>query len=81
MTSREPQAHAHAHNHEHDHAHGHAHGHAHHDHAHHDHAHDPAPASSHAPGLSLIRMSAAQRLTGAGALAALLWLGVFWALT
>jgi hypothetical protein len=87
MTSREPHVHAHAHDHEHGHAHDHAHhahahhDHAHHDHAHHDHAHDPAPASSHVAGLSLLRMSAAQRVSGAAALAGLLWLGVFWALS
>ena len=68
MTSREP--HAHAHHHEHDHsAQSHAQSHA------QDHA------LRQAAGLSLLRMSAAQRLMGAGALVALLWLGVFWALT
>ena len=58
--------------------------HQHHDHAH-THDHDPAhaarPASHVAARLSLLRMSAGQRLIGAAALSAILWLGVYWALT
>lgn len=66
----------------HDHAHAHHHGHAHsraHDHAH-DSGHAEAPRRAR-PGLSLLRMSAAQRLAGACGALALLWAGVFWALT
>ena len=57
----------------HAHTHGHTHGHT--------HSQDHDHAQAHAPGLSLIRVSAAQRVAGAAALAGLLWLGVFWALT
>jgi hypothetical protein len=53
----------------------------HHDHAHHDHTHAARPASHVAARLSLLRMSAGQRLIGAGGLCAILWLGVWWALT
>ena len=70
----------HAHDHAHDHAHHHAHA--------HDHAHaaaaprQPAQArAGHAVGLSLLRLSALERSAGALALVALLWLGVWWALT
>lgn len=64
-----------AHHHD-DHAHHHEHAH---DHAHpHEHGHGPRRAE---PGLSLLRMSAAQRLGGAAVVLALLWGGVFWALT
>jgi len=85
-SSREAQARPHSHSsgqtqgHRHDHAHDHGHA--------HDHAHDhrpageagrgPAPAPERA--LSLLRMSAAQRLAGACALSALVWAGVIWAL-
>jgi hypothetical protein len=60
--------------------------HHHHDHAQdhthaHDHAHAARPASHVAARLSLLRMSAGQRLIGAAALSAMLWLGVYWALT
>jgi hypothetical protein len=81
--------HAHAHLHEgqahFDHVHfGHVHAdHVHVDHVLADHAGDPAwrPAPAPENALSLLRMSAGQRLAGAGALCALLWLGVVWALT
>jgi len=68
----------------HDHAPGHAHADApRHDHArhadHHGHAHDPAAVAT--PGPSLLRMSAVRRLAGAGALSALIWAGVRWAIT
>ena len=53
----------------------------HHDHAHHDLTHAARPASHVAARLSLLRMSAGQRLIGAAALSAMLWLGVYWALT
>ena len=50
-----------------------------HDHPHdHGHAHDPR--AIHVPGFSLFRLSVAARLAGAGALSALLWVGVLWAL-
>lgn len=45
-----------------------------HSHHHPGHAHPPARAT-----LSLFRLSAAQRLTVAGGLIALIWLAVFWA--
>lgn len=76
--------HAHNHGHAHDHAHDHAHNHGH-DH-HHAHDHRPAgeagrgPAPAPERALSLLRMSAAQRLAGACALSALVWAGVIWAL-
>ena len=85
-SAREAQARPHSHSsgqtqgHRHDYAHDHGHA--------HDHAHDhrpageagrgPAPAPERA--LSLLRMSAAQRLAGACALSALVWAGVIWAL-
>lgn len=54
----------------------------HHDHTHHDHhTHAARPASHVATRLSLLRMSAGQRLIGAVLLSAILWLGVWWALT
>ena len=59
----------------HDHDHGHAHDHG----DHHGHAHDPAAIV--APGPSLLRMSALERLAGAGVLSALIWLGVKWAMS
>lgn len=62
--------------HHHDHA---NHAHAHHDH--HNHTHAARPASHVAARLSLLRMSAGQRLIGAVMLSAILWLGVWWALT
>lgn len=62
------------HNHDH---HGHAHGHGDAGHEHHGHAHDPAAVV--APRLSLLRMSALDRLLGAAVLSALIWLGVKWA--
>lgn len=72
----------HAHDHDHDHAHGHSHGHAH-GHAHGDeqaHTHNhPSSARRAEPGLSLLRMSAFQRLAIALALVAAIWLGVGWA--
>ena len=58
--------------------------HHHHDHTHahhHDHTHAARPASHVAARLSLLRMSAGQRLIGAAMLSAVLWLGVYWALT
>lgn len=52
---------------------------------HHNHGHERAhaarPASRVAERLSLLRMSAGQRLLGAAMLCAILWLGVWWALT
>ncbi|MDB5572079.1 MAG: hypothetical protein JWN93_3262 [Hyphomicrobiales bacterium] len=57
--------------------------HDHHEPREHDHAHahiHVSHAHAAAPGLSLLRMSVPQRLAGAGALIALLWVGVFWAL-
>ena len=59
----------------HDHDHGHAHDHG----DHHGHAHDPAAIV--APGPSMLRMSALERLAGAGVLSALIWLGVKWAMS
>ncbi|MCB1545520.1 MAG: hypothetical protein KDJ30_14935 [Rhodoblastus sp.] len=59
----------------HDHDHGHAHDHG----DHHGHAHDPAAIV--APGPSLLRMSALERLAGAGVLSAMIWLGVKWAMS
>jgi hypothetical protein len=59
--------------HSHDHAHNHSHAHG----DHHGHAHDPSLVS---PAFSLLRLSALERLAGAGALSALVWLGVWWAL-
>ena len=73
-----PDRHAHDHAHDHGHAHGHAHDHAH----DHTHAHDHARASvarRARPGLSLLRMSAVQRLVIALAFVAAIWLGVVWA--
>lgn len=71
--------------HQHDHKNEHGHAHAHADHAGHGHAH-AASAHDHAstarradPGVSLLRMSSAQRLAVAGVLVAAIWLGVFWA--
>ena len=52
-----------------------------HHHDHHNHTHAARPASHVATRLSLLRMSAGQRLIGAAALSAMLWLGVYWALT
>lgn len=49
-----------------------------HEHGHH-HAGDRHPPA--AIGLSLLRMSVWQRLAGAFALIALLWLAVFWAIS
>jgi hypothetical protein len=46
-----------------------------------NHRHDmPARATAEPPTLSLLRLSAAERALGAGALLALLWLLVFWVL-
>ena len=59
----------------HDHDHGHAHDHG----DHHGHAHDPAAIV--APGPSMLRMSALERLAGAGVLSAMIWLGVKWAMS
>ena len=70
--------HNHAHDHDHAHAHGHVHDHAHGHDDHHGHAHDPSAVV--APGPSLLRMSALERLAGAGVLSALIWLGVTWAM-
>jgi hypothetical protein len=56
-------------------AHDHGHGHSH----EHGHAHDPSLIRP--PGFSLLRLSALARLGGALALSAVLWLGVWWALT
>ena len=67
----------HSHDHRHDHEHGHAHGEAGGDH--HGQAHDPAAVV--APGLSLLRMSALDRLLGAALLSGLIWLGVKWAVS
>lgn len=54
-----------------------------HPHDHHGHAH-AAPAVAVArradPGFSLLRLSALQRLAGAGVIIAVLWLAVLWAL-
>lgn len=70
--------HDHRHHHPgHDHAH-HAHGRSHGDADHHGHAHDPSAVV--APGPSLLRMSALERLAGAGLISALIWLGVKWAM-
>ncbi len=72
--------HAHGHGHKHDHAHGH--DEAHEGHTGHVHSHDnqPAPVAKRAdPGVSLLRMSSAQRLAIASVLVAAIWLGVFWA--
>ena len=45
---------------------------------HHDHAHAPVPhAMAEAPTLSLLRLSAAQRLLGAGVILASLWLALW----
>ncbi|MBX9760392.1 MAG: hypothetical protein K2Y29_16555 [Beijerinckiaceae bacterium] len=72
-----PDRHAHA-GHD-DHAHAHDHGHEH-DHAHDHPSHDHTSAARRAePGLSLLRMSALQRLAIALALVAAIWLGVAWA--
>ncbi|MFT4099071.1 MAG: hypothetical protein QM651_18265 [Rhodoblastus sp.] len=61
----------------HDHAQGH--GHAHVDAPdHHGHAHDPS--SVVAPGPSLLRLSAVERLAGASVICAFIWLGVKWAM-
>jgi ABC-type Zn2+ transport system substrate-binding protein/surface adhesin len=74
----------HAHDHDKDHAQGHAHGHAQ-GHAHlHEHGHarravGAAAARRAQPGLSLLRMSALQRLAVALAFVAAIWLGVAWA--
>ena len=70
-------AHSHPHSDGHAHEHDHAHGPASHDH--HGHAHDPAAVV--APGPSLLRMSAFDRLLGAGVLSALLWAAVKWAMS
>ena len=59
-----------SHTHQHDHAHEHGHSHAH----RHVHAEPARPAAS------LLRMSAAERLTLAGGAVAVIWLGVFWAI-
>ena len=70
------------HDHRHHHHHHHDHDHAHHTHGHddhHGHAHDPAAVV--APGPSLLRMSALERLAGAGVLSGLIWLGVKWAMS
>jgi hypothetical protein len=40
----------------------------------------PEAAPTSAPHFSLLRLSAAQRLAGAGAVLACLWLAVWWAL-
>jgi hypothetical protein len=78
-----PDRHAHAghDDHAHAHDHGHAHDHTHpHDHAHEAHSHGHASVARRAePGLSLLRMSALQRLAIALALVAAIWLGVGWA--
>ena len=66
----------HAHRHDHGHEHEHEHGHG---HDHHGHAHDPAAVA--APGPSLLRMSALDRLLGAGVLSALIWAAVKWAMS
>ena len=63
----------------HDHGHAHRHDHAHEHDDHHGHAHDPSAVV--APGPSLLRMSALERLAGAGVLSALIWLGVKWAMS
>ena len=60
----------------HDHAHSHDHGSEPHG-DHHGHAHDPSLVL---PAFSLLRLSALERLAGAGALSAVVWLGVWWAL-
>lgn len=63
------------------HAQEHAHDHARERHAHlHDHGHAHDPSAVAAPGLSLVRLSAVERLAGAAILAALIWAGVWWAL-
>lgn len=51
-----------------------------HGHHHHHHHHAPARRTAVATPMSLLRLSALQRLAGAGALIAAIWLGVFWAL-
>ncbi|MDH7799801.1 MULTISPECIES: hypothetical protein [unclassified Beijerinckia] len=69
----------------HDHHHSSASGHGHsHEHAH-DHAHEaavlaPVHARAAIPGFSLLRLSAGQRLAGAGLIVIALWAAVFWAL-
>lgn len=42
---------------------------------------EPLPASSNPPGFSLLRLSLAGRLALVGVALALLWAGVFWALS
>ena len=56
--------------------------HDHQDHSHdHGHAHPAAAVVRRAdPGFSLLRLSALQRLAGAGVIIALLWLALLWAL-
>jgi len=44
------------------------------------HHHSGAPHPSPAISPSLLRLSAAQRLAGVGALIALIWLAFFWAI-
>ncbi|MFD1703046.1 hypothetical protein ACFSCV_08515 [Methylopila henanensis] len=51
---------------------------AHHDHAHHSHGDHGHGRRAHAPGLSLLRASAAARLVGAVGASALIWLAVWW---
>jgi hypothetical protein len=51
-----------------------------HDHDGHAHAASASAVRRADPGFSLLRLSALQRLAGAGVIIALLWLAVLWAL-
>lgn len=77
MASTERRDHAQSDTHDHDHDHDHTHDHVAGDH--HGHAHDPAAVV--APGVSLVRLSALQRLAGATFLSALIWTAVRWAMS
>ena len=74
-------AHCHAHAHA-DHSHAdHSHAHAHADHSHAELGRDrPMPVVLREPGLSLLRLSALQRVAGALVFSLLLWATVLWAL-
>jgi ABC-type nickel/cobalt efflux system permease component RcnA len=66
--------HHHSASHDHNHAHGHSHVHG------HSGAAAPVLARPAVPGFSLLRLSAGQRLAGAGLIVLALWGAVFWAL-
>jgi hypothetical protein len=55
------------------------HSHPHHEHSH-SHAAGIAAVPTHVPGLSLLRLSAVERLAGVGVVIAALWAAVYWAL-